>query len=219
MIFTSAFNDLDTYLKNHLHTITCHELFSIKNDFYHMVSTLTGSTANLTGITELLIFRHLYHTLGMTRPIFEKSVSDGNNQLSIGKRFIGKNGRPQEPDIVIEKNGAITHLLSIKNILTTTSLNDFEKKSEVIQNLMKKNGPNQVCTNGIVDIHRIDNIRYDQHKNFKSITVVFSKIQGRHQRAIDIIHDTYNWHNFIVLENNNTPFMEVLKKNLHLLVQ
>jgi hypothetical protein len=184
-----------------------------------MVRTLTGSTANLTGITELLIFRQLYHTLGMTAHVFDKSVSDGNSLLSIGKRFMGKNGRPQDPDIVIERNGAITHLLSIKNALATNSPKDFEKESEVIQNLMKKNGPNQVCNNGIVDIHRIDNIRHDQHKDFKSITLVFSKVQSRHQRAIDIIHDTYDWHRFIVLENNNSPFMEELKRNLPLLVR
>ncbi|EOR25770.1 hypothetical protein A499_03923 [Niallia nealsonii AAU1] len=218
MIFKSAFNDLDTYLKEYLYTVTCNDLFNLKKDFYQTVEALTGSTANLTGITELLIFRHLYHTLGMTAPIFNKTVSNGKNQLSIGKRFMGMNGRPQEPDIVIERNGSITHLISIKNALATNSPKSFEKDSEVIKNLMSKNGPNQVCNNGIVDIHRIDNIRHEQHEDFKSITVVFSKVPDRHQRAIDIIHEAYNWHRFIILENNPKTFMEEIKKHLPLLI-
>ncbi|MED4731986.1 hypothetical protein P9597_28405 [Aneurinibacillus migulanus] len=218
MIFKGAFNELDTYLKENLHTITCHKLFSIKQDFYQTVETLIGSTANLTGITELLIFRYLYHTLEMINPVFNKSVSNGTKQLSIGKRFVGRNGRPQDPDIVIERNGSIAHLISIKNALATNSPKGFEKDSEVIKYLMSKNGPNQVCNNGIVDFHRIDNIRHGEHKDFKSITVVFSKVQDRHQRAIDIIHEAYDWHRFIILENNNNLFMEEIKENLPLLV-
>ncbi|MBT2663615.1 hypothetical protein [Bacillus sp. ISL-45] len=132
---------------------------------------------------------------------------------------MGKNGRYQDPDIVIESNGVITHLLSIKNALATNSPKGFEKESEVVKHLMSKNGPNQVCNNGIVDFHRIDNIRHKQHKDFKSVTVVFSKVQDRHQRAINIIHDTYDWHHFIVLENNNNPFMEELKRSFLFIVK
>ncbi|MFD2215333.1 hypothetical protein [Metabacillus endolithicus] len=218
MIFRSAFNDLDTYLKENLFSITCHDLFSIKQDFYQSIETLNGSTANLTGITELLIFRHLYHTLRMNTPVLNKSVSNGKSQLSIGKRFIGKNGRPQDPDIVIEREDSITHLISIKNALATNSPKNFERDSEVIKHLMSKNGPNQVCNNGIVDIHRIDNIRHGQHKDFKSVTVVFSKVPDRHQRAINIIQEAYDWHHFIILENNTNTFIVEVRKNLTLLV-
>ncbi|MEW4286193.1 hypothetical protein [Priestia koreensis] len=212
MKLSQAFKDMDKYIKENLDTITCHDIFEIKSDFYTEIESLCGNTANFTGLTELLIFRFMYHALGMTEDVQNKLVQQDNMKLLIGNRYIGKNGKYQEPDIVVEKNEVIKYLLSIKNILSTVSPTKNEKESILIKELIKQNG---VCTNSIQDIFRIDNIRHNRNNNFNSITIVFSKIPQRHKRAIEIIHNKFEWHRFLILENNNNSFLTELKKKLN----
>ncbi|WP_223593623.1 hypothetical protein [Neobacillus bataviensis] len=211
MRFSDAFNGMDKFLHNNLNTITCNKIFQIKKDFYDIVETLSGSTANLTGITELLVFRFLYHALGMTGNVIEKSVHNKHDSLSIGKRFIGSNGKIQEPDIVIENHNVIKYLFSIKNLMSTVNPTNNEKESPLVQELINING---VCTTAIQDIFRINNIRHGPNSKFKSITVIFSDVPKRHQKAIDLIHDKFNWHRFLILENNNNLFLDELKEKL-----
>lgn len=211
MKFSHAFKEMDNHLKTHIHTITCHEIFEIKNDFYKIVEALCGSTANLTGITELLIFRFMYHALKMQGPIEDKSVQQGNIRLYIGNRYLGKNGKFQEPDIVIEQNNKIRYLLSIKNQLSTITPNNNEKASTLVKELLSQNG---VYTTSIQDIYRIENIRHGIHGHFNSLTVIFSKVPQRHQKAIDLIHQRFDWHNSLVLENNSNVFLAELNNKI-----
>lgn len=211
MKFSNAFQEMDNYIQKNLHSITCNEIFEIKKDFYNIVELQCGSTANLTGITELLVFRFMFHALEMTGQIQNKSVQNGSSSLKIGNRYIGMNGKYQEPDIVIEQDGIIKFLLSIKNLLSTIAPTSNEKESTLVQELIKKNG---VCTNSIQDIFRIDNIRYGQNSNFKSLTIVFSKPPLRHKRAIELIHQKFDWHRFLILENNNNTFLNELNDKL-----
>lgn len=212
MRFSDAFKDMDSFLNKNLHSITCNEIFQIKQDFYNIVRTLSGSTANLTGITELLVFRFLYHALGMTGEVNEKSVHNSNHSLYIGKRYKGSNGKVQEPDIVIEHNNVINYLFSIKNLMSTVVPTNNEKESPLGQELIKING---VCTTAIQDIFRINNIRHRENSHFRSITVIYSDVPKRHQKAIDLIHDRFNWHRFLILENNHNLFLDELNKNLN----
>ncbi|USK62297.1 hypothetical protein [Peribacillus asahii] len=214
MIFSNAFSEMDNYIKQNLHKITCNEIYEIKEDFYKIVRSLSGSTANLTGITELLIYRFLYHALGMTKPVNNKTVQSGRKSLSIGKRFTGRNGKPQEPDIVIEHDETIKYLFSIKNLLNTVTPTNNEKESTLVQELIQNNG---VCTTAIQDIFRIDNIRYKGNSNFKSITIVFSEVPPRHQKAIELIHQQFEWHRFLILEKNNKSFAVELSDKLKLI--
>ncbi|MFC0476778.1 hypothetical protein ACFFHF_16370 [Robertmurraya beringensis] len=213
MIFQNAFTELDSYLKQNLNTVTCDELFKLKKDFYGMFDSLSNNTANLTGFTELIIFRYLYHAFNMTGEVINRTVHNGDTSISIGKRFNGKNGKYQEPDIVVEQDGRIEYLFSIKNILSTVAPTENEKRSKLVQQLIKTNG---VCTVAIQDIFRIDNIRHDKHEDFKSITVVFSEIAPRHQRAVELIRGQFEWHRFLVLENNHKPFVKELEDILNL---
>jgi hypothetical protein len=213
MKLSTAFENLDDYLKRNLKSITCNEIFEIKKDFYSAVELLCGSTANLTGITELLIFRFIYHTLKMDTPvdINQRAVHNNTHHLFIGKSYIGKNKKKQMPDIIIEKNGTISHLISIKNLLSTLSPTKHEKESILVQELIKENG---VCTSAIQDIFRIDNIRYGKNSNFNSITIVFSKLPPRHQKAVEIIERKFSWHKFIVLEGNSKSLLQELNDKL-----
>jgi len=211
MKFSDAFTDMDNFLKNNLNTITCNEIYQIKEDFYQIVKKLSGSTANLTGITEILVFRFLYHALKMTDDIEDKSVHNKNHSLFIGKRYKGSNGKIQEPDIVIEHNYVIQYLFSIKNIMSTVTPTNNEQESSLVQELINENG---VCTTAIQDIFRIENIRHGPHSNFRSITVIFSDVPQRHQKAIDLIHNIFSWHRFLILENNNKLFLNELNDKL-----
>jgi hypothetical protein len=215
MKFSNAFIEMDTYIRTNLDSITCKEIFQIKEDFYKIVETLSGSTANLTGITELLVFRFLYHALGLTEKVENKSVHGINNTLFIGKRYKGRNGKIQEPDIVIEQNNAIHYLISIKNIMSTVNPTNNEKESSLVEELVKING---VCTTAIQDIFRIHNIRHGENSNFRSITVVYSEVPNRHQKAINLIHDKFNWHRFLILENNNNLLLEELNEKLGFII-
>ncbi|MYL44499.1 hypothetical protein GLV94_02475 [Virgibacillus halodenitrificans] len=211
MKFAYAFEEMDSHLKENLKMMTCHELFEIKNDFYNNIESLCGSTANFTGITELLIFRFIYHSLGMKNPVINKTVQQKNNSINIGKRYVGKNNKYQEPDIVIEENGAIKYLFSIKNQLNTTTPNNNEKISPLVQDLLLHSG---TYTTSIQDIYRIENIRHGIHTHFKSLTIVFSKVQQKHEITNNLIHKRFKWHNFLILENNLNPFLKELKDKL-----
>ncbi|MEW5552151.1 hypothetical protein ABGT22_19805 [Peribacillus frigoritolerans] len=215
MIFSSAFSEMDNYIKQNLHKITCNEIFEIKKDFYKIVESLSGNTANLTGITELLIYRFLYHALGMTKRVNNKTVQNRSKSLSMGKRFTGRNGKTQEPDLVIEQDGIIEYLFSIKNLLNTTTPTNNERESTLVQELLIKN--NGVYTTAFQDIFRIDNIRHEGNSDFKSITIVFSEIPPRHQKAIELIHKQFEWHQFLILENNNNSFTVELSDKLKLI--
>jgi hypothetical protein len=211
MKFSNAFKEMDTYLKENRHTITCHEIFAIKEDFYNIVESLCGSTANLTGITEMLIFRLMYHMFEMQESVENKSSQFRDIRLLIGNRYIGKNGKFQEPDIVIEQGNKISFLISIKNLLSTVSPTSNERESFIVQELIKENG---VCTTAIQDLFRIDNIRYGKNSAFNSLTVVFSQVPNRHERAIHLIQNKYNWHQYLILENNHNKFLDELKDRL-----
>lgn len=211
MKFSNAFQEMDAYIQKNLHSITCNEIFEIKKDFYNIVELQCGSTANFTGITELLVFRFMFHALEMTGQVQNKSVQNGNISLKIGNRYVGKNGKYQEPDIVIEQDGVINFLLSIKNLHSNVAPTSNEKESALVQELIKKNG---ACTNSIQDIFRIDNIRYGQNRNFKSLTVAFSKPTISHKRAIELVHQKFDWHRFLILENNNNTFLNELNDKL-----
>lgn len=211
MKFSYAFEEMDSYIKNNLEMMTCHELFEIKNDFYKTIESLCGSTANLTGITELLIFRFIYHALGMKKPVINKTVQQENSYLNIGKRYMGKNSKYQEPDIVIEENGTIKYLFSIKNRLNSTSPNNNEKGSPLVQDLLLHNG---IYTTSIQDIYRIENIRHGVNSQFKSLTIVFSEVQQKHEKTNNLIHRRFKWHDFLILENNSNLFLTELKDKL-----
>lgn len=211
MKFSRSFLDMDGYIQRNLNEITCHEIFQIKEDFYDIVESLCGSTANLTGITEMLIFRLMYHLFGMNGSIESKTAQYRDTRLIIGNRYIGKNGKYQEPDIVIEQGNKICYLISIKNLLSTVTPTANEKESFIVQELIKKNG---VCTTAIQDIFRIENIRYGNNSGFSSLTVVFSQVPNRHERAIQLIQNRFNWHQFLILENNHNKFIDELMDRL-----
>ena len=44
MRFSDAFKDMDVFLHKNLHSVTCHEIFQIKKDFYNIVQSFSGST-------------------------------------------------------------------------------------------------------------------------------------------------------------------------------
>lgn len=213
MIFSNAFKEVDNHLRNNLHTIKCNDIFEIKNDFYKMVKSLCGSTANLTGITELLVFRLMYHVLNMDTPVENKLVKKENICLHIGNRYIGKNGRYQEPDITIAENEVIKYLFSIKNQLSNVSPNKNEKTSPLVKELLLQNG---VYTTAIQDIYRIENIRHHTHSNFCSLTVVYSKVTQGHEKTIRLIQETFDWHTYLILENNSNLFIKELSNKLNL---
>src|SRR5690606_33043371 len=110
------------------------------------------------------------------------SAHNKTHSLFIGKRYIGSNGKIQEPDIVIEETNILKYLVSIKNVMSTVTPTKNEVGSPLVQELIKENG---VCSTAIQDIFRIKNIRYGPNNNFKSITVIFSDVPQRHRKAIN----------------------------------
>lgn len=149
----------------------------------------------------------------MDDQIKNKQVKNKNSKLIIGNRYMGKNEKYQEPDIVIEDLavGAIMYVLSIKNSLSNIAPTNNEKESILVKELIKQNG---VCTNSIQDIFRIDNIRHGLHQNFKSLTIVFSDTSQSHRKINDIIQHSFEWHRFIILERNDNLFIDELNETL-----
>lgn len=213
MHFSKAFTEMDHDLASRLTNITCHEIFKIKDDFYQIVESLCGHTANLTGITELLIYRMIYHTLDMKHPIINKSVYKKDLSLLVGKRYRGKNGKNQEPDLVVEQNEKIHSLFSVKNVITTATPTPHEQESPLVHELTALNGG---YNSAIQDLFRIDNIRYGIHHDFKSITIVFSKPTEKHEASLKLLKQKFTWHHFLILQDNHSPFMTELNTALHL---
>lgn len=204
---------MDNYLNEHLTTLTCHEMFELKNDFYKSVELLCGSTDNLTGITELLIYRFMYHALNMTNPIINKAVQNGDIYLLNGHRYHGINGRYQVPDIVIEQSAEIKYVISIKNMLSYTTPTKHEKISPLVKELTLINGR---FTSAIQDIFRIENIRHGLHSHFNSLTIVFSKASQKLEQANKLIEEAFEWHKFLILEDNHKPLLTEIINSLHL---
>lgn len=204
---------MDNYLNQNLYTLTCHEMFDLKNDFYKSVELLCGSTDNITGITELLIYRFMYHALNMTNPIINKAVQNGDIHLHNGHRYNGINGRSQVLDIAIEQNAEIKFVLSIKNMLSYTTPTKHEKISPLVKELTLQTGR---FTSAIQDIFRTENIRHGLHSRFNSLTIIFSKPPQKLEQGNQLIEQAFKWHKFLILEDNHRPLLTEIINHLHL---
>ncbi|PEJ55024.1 hypothetical protein CN676_05710 [Bacillus wiedmannii] len=204
LLIESLFDDIYMQIRNNIRTITCNDLYIIKERFYTKCNEYKGNTDNLTGLTELLVAMFLKafkEELNLPYTI-ESDVSRtgyNNRENTIDYAFLSTDNKIHYGISVKRGNGSIT-------------LKDFEKNTEVI-NKFKSN------ITVVQDLFRLDNIKKGSHASFKSATIIFKAVKiGKHLSTMDAIVSNYDEyeHNYIILEGNNENLFNQLKEKLRI---
>ncbi|KZD43482.1 hypothetical protein B4083_0882 [Bacillus cereus] len=202
LLIESLFDDIYMQIKNNILTITCNDLYIIKERFYTKCNEYKGNTDNLTGLTELLV------------SMFLKAFKDELNlQYNIESDVpkIGYNHRENKVDYAfLSSDNKIKYGVSVKRGNASITLKDHEKNTGIINKFKYK-------ITVVQDLFRLDNIKKGAHGPFKSVTIIFKAIENSNHLKIinDIVsnHDEYE-HNYIVLEDNNKILFHELKEKL-----
>ncbi|KUH41415.1 hypothetical protein [Bacillus mycoides] len=202
LLIESLFDDIYMQIRNNIRTITCNDLYIIKERFYTKCNEYKGNTDNLTGLTELLVAMFLKAFKGeLNLPYtIESDVSRtgyNNRENTIDYAFLSTDNKIHYGISVKRGNGSIT-------------LKDYERNTEVINNFKSS-------ITVVQDLFRLNNIKRGPHGSFKSVTIIFKAVEKtNHLNTMNEIvthYDNYE-HNYIVLEGNNEILFNQLKEKL-----
>lgn len=202
LLIESLFDDMYIQIKNNIRTITCNDLYIIKERFYRKCDEYKGNTDDLTGLTELLV------------AMFLKAFKDELNikyTIKSDIKKIGYNNKENTIDYAfLSKDNKIKYGISVKRGAGSVQLKAHEKNTEVI-NKFKSN------ITVVQDLFRLDNIKKGSHGSFKSVTIIFKAVTiSKHLSTMDNIVSNYGEyeHNYIILEGNNENLFNQLKEKL-----
>ncbi|HHT7235530.1 TPA: hypothetical protein ACTZ5V_000448 [Bacillus cereus] len=200
LLIESLFDDIYMQIRNNIRTITCNDLYIIKDRFYTKCNEYKGNTDNLTGLTELLV--------AMFLKAFKEELNLSYNIESDATRT-GYNNRENKIDYAfLSTDNKIKYGVSVKRENVPIRLKDHEKNTEVI-NKFKNN------ITVVQDLFRLDNIKKGSHGSFKSVTIIFKAVEKtNHLNIMNNIVSNYDEyeHNYIVLEGNNEILFNQLKE-------
>ncbi|MCU4798623.1 hypothetical protein OB971_26835 [Bacillus cereus] len=202
LLIESLFDDIYMQIRNNIRTITCNDLYIIKDRFYTKCNEYKGNAENLTGLTELLV--------AMFLKAFKEELNLSYNIESDATRT-GYNNRENKIDYAfLSADNKIKYGVSVKRENAPIRLKDHEKNTEVI-NKFKNN------ITVVQDLFRLDNIKKGSHGSFKSVTIIFKVVEKTsHLNIMNNILSNYDEyeHNYIVLEGNNEVLFNQLIEKL-----
>jgi hypothetical protein len=190
--------DIDKFIANHYQTLKCDDIQKIYEKFFNDLKDFRGSSSGFTGLSELLIFRLLYHQLGgqFKEEDFKKTtmkwfVSTTNN-LKIGQNIpIQINGKDRRPDIAIfHDNNELMGIVQIK-IYPADGIKEVKEEIKTLE-IFKKLHSN---------LHALLIIFYEPSKQKKGKIIPELERQKRDKK----------WFNFIILQGND----RILANRLH----
>ncbi|MFB7641392.1 hypothetical protein, partial [Peribacillus butanolivorans] len=190
------------YIKENIQTLTCNDLYTIKERFYNTCLEYKGDTKDLTGITELIV------------SIFLKAFKDELNlslKLENSVSKVGYNLRENELDYAfITPDEKIKYGISVKRANGSANLKDHEKNTTIINKFKRK-----IVI--VQDLFRLDNIKKGSNGNFKSVTIIFKAFENRNDintlKEILAEYEEYQ-HDYIILEGNLETLFPLLRNKL-----
>jgi len=202
-MFRDVLDQVNKYIKEHIYTLTGHELYDLKKGFYEKSVEYMGHSQNLTGITELIL-----------NMFFTHFVSELNLPYSIErtKKIAGLNGRKNEIDIVlINEIGLVKYGISVKRELGLAGWKDHETNTPLYKELKERYG----CQNNLIqDFFRLDNIKRGPNGYFPSVTIFFEDVSPQYHGIMRRIENDHPYYRYIVLKQHKNSLFEDLKEKL-----
>jgi len=190
--------DMDRFVRKSYITLKCNEIFNVYFGFSNAIKEFRGTSSGFTGLSELLIFRCLYHQLDGK---FEKqSVTEYINEFSNGNTRIGQNTpvtigeRRINPDITIyHPHNELIAVIQIK-VYLTRGIKEAKKEIETLEELKNR------------------------YRKLRALLIIFYGLseKGKIFRELEKQQETKEWFNFLILKEDNEPLMEKLQDYLDL---
>ncbi len=195
-------DDLDTYLAQNLHRVTCNDIQEIYYKFFEDLKEFKGNANGFTGLSELLVFRFLYHLLGGSferrtvqgsRHLFE-FVSGPERSLRIAQSArVLVDGRRYYPDIVIFHRDRLVMVAQIKLFLTG-GVKTIDQEMATLAQLRR------------------------HYPEMQALLIIFlgSKKRGKVLSYLEKTATETQWFKYLILQQNDELFWKVLQKHLGL---
>ena len=118
--------EIDSCLIKKHKQLTCANIAEIYWKFFATLKIFKGNSEGFTGLSELIIFRYLFHQLGSSAFIRD-SVSDQQFHFISKNRRLGcniplvVNSKKYKPDIVVFQSDKLIAVISVKTYFTSGS--------------------------------------------------------------------------------------------------
>ena len=135
--------EVDGYLAKSWQSLRCLDIHGLYFEMFNGLKEFKGNSSGFTGLSELLIFRFLYHQLGglfepprkVTQDLWE-FVSESISSLRIRQSCPVTAGKKYYPDIAVCKADKLLAVIQIKLYLTN-GLKEAKKEVEVLEDLQR----------------------------------------------------------------------------------
>ncbi len=191
---------LDTYLKENWQNLTCAEISEIYFQFFRLLKEFKGNACGFTGLSELIIFRFLFHLLASSfhrreiTPDLSEFISNSNENLRIGQSLpVDINRRKYRPDIVIYEADNLIAVIQIKTY-PTRGIKEIESELKKLKTIRKK------------------------HRKTSALLIIFGELseEGPIFSRLQQINNANPWFRFLTLRNNQTLLKDVLQELIDL---
>ncbi len=192
------FKEIDSYLIKNRKKLTCANVAEIYWKFFNTSKKFKGNSEGFTGLSELIIFRYLFHQLGGSSFV-RKSVSEQQFQFISENCRLGCNiplvinDKKYKPDIVVFQSDKLIAVISVKVYFT----NGFNTIADEMEKLEKFKA---------------------SHPEMKALLITFASQpqKGKVLAKLREVKKSKEWFNFMYLKENNELFGKTMGKYLGL---
>jgi len=196
-INTTYLEEMGKFIAKSYQTLKCEDIFEIYSQFRRLLKDFRGTSSGFTGLSELLIFRFLYHQLGGSFKIHDVTdelkefVSESYDNLRIGQDIpipfkVGK--RRVYPDISIYHSENLLSVIEIK-VYLTRGTKEVDREIEILQGLKT------------------------HYRKLQALLIIFEGLstKGKIFGELEKQKNMKGWFDFLILKENK----ELLTKKLH----
>lgn len=184
--------NIDDFIRNNYQKLTRRHIYDMYFDFFKELKNYRSSSHHFTGLSELIMFRFLFHQLGGNfKPnSIDKSVPEINQQKEFisrtndklilwqnlnAKKFLD-NKKRRNPDITIIYDGKIIGIISIK-VYLTNSIKTIEEEIKTLEDFKKFN------------------------PNLKALLLIFYRLRTNETEKLKELIKRKNWLHYIILDS------------------
>jgi len=195
------FEEIDSYIKKNLQTLTCSQIYDFYYFFWEHLREFKGNSNGFTGLSELLVFRSLYHLLGGSFKRIKASRSNWIYEFE------------SNADKGIRIGQSVPIYINDKRIYPDITINNLERLKAVAQiKLYLTGGINEVFN----EIEKLKALRAN-YMDLRALLIIFElSKEGKIINQLKELKDNLPWFHFDILKQNNDFITTVLTKGLGL---
>jgi len=191
---------MDKFIAKKYQTLKCGDIFEIYFKFLEALQEFRGTSTGFTGLSELLIFRFLYHQLGGSFKTHDRTsdskefISESHTNFKIGQGIsVNVDKRVIRPDISIFHAEDLIAVAPIK-VYLTKGIKEIDREMEILEELKTR------------------------YPKLQALLIIFRgpSEKGETFRELAKQKNIKEWFNFLILEANKESLMKKLHQGLDL---